>query len=217
MSLRTKRASKGYLCAQSRLVVRPRRLHVGETCFMRPRLFQLTIRSRGNSDTSTTTTTTKNKSEKAKIKSAELPSNRYHAKLFAPIRVLSRARMLFFYAEWQLQCTLNETRARVLAIHGRVFERKIRLPLDVNFFCSKRRERQAVLSSRTKNFSLSFLHLSFFAHNTNALSLSLSLSLCTHSRCGRKSNQNRHRPNEYQYSSCIRNRFESFARIRRRS
>jgi len=74
---------------------------------MRPRVFQLTIRSRGNSDTSTTTT--KNKSEKAKIKSAELPSNRYHAKKFAPVRVLSRARMLFFYAECQLKCTLSET------------------------------------------------------------------------------------------------------------
>ena len=137
MRLRTKRTSKGYLCAQSRLVVRSRRLHVGETCFMRPRVFQLTIRSRGNSDTSTTTT--KNKSEKAKIKSAELPSNRYHAKKFAPVRVLSRARMLFFYAEWQLKCTLSETRARVLAIHGRVFERKIRLPL-VNFFLFSSRE-----------------------------------------------------------------------------
>ena len=204
MRLRTKRASKGYLCAQSRLVVRSRRLHVGETCFMRPRVFQFTIRSRGNSDTSTTTT--KNKSEKAKIKSAELPSNRYHAKKFAPVRVLSRARMLFFYAEWQLKCTLSETRARVLAIHGRVFERKIRLPL-VNFlffffWSHKSREtrleteRETPLSTKQK---------------------SASLSLCTHSRCGWKSNQNRYKTNEYRHSSCIRNRFESFARIRRRS
>ena len=172
MRLRTKRASKGYLCAQSRLVVRSRRLHVGETCFMRPRVFQFTIRSRGNSDTSTTTT--KNKSEKAKIKSAELPSNRYHAKKFAPVRVLSRARMLFFYAEWQLKCTLSETRARVLAIHGRVFERKIRLPLLCQFFIIflvsqverdeiRDRERETPLSTKQK---------------------SASLSLCTHSRSG---------------------------------
>jgi len=118
------------------------------------------------------TTTTKNKSEKAKIKSAELPSNRYHAKKFAPVRVLSRARMLFFYAEWQLKCTLSETRARVLAIHGRVFERKIRLPL-VNFLLffwshksrETRQERETPLSTKQK-------------------SASLSLSLCTHSRCG---------------------------------
>ena len=156
------------------------------------------------------TTTTKNKSEKAKIKSAELPSNRYHTKKFAPVRVLSRARMLFFYAEWQLKCTLSETRARVLAIHGRVFERKIRLPL-VNFLLffflvsqnsqveRDETERETPLSTKQKS------------------ALSFSLSLCTHSRSGWKSNQNRYRTNEYRHSSCIRNRFESFARIRRRS
>jgi len=203
MRLRTKRASKGYLCAQSRLMVRSRRLPVGETCFMRPRAFQFTIRSRGNSDTSTTTT--KNKNEKAKIKSAELPSNRYHAKKFAPVRVLSRARMLFFYAEWQLKCTLSETRARVLAIHGRVFERKIRLPL-VNFllfFWSHKSRETRFETERERRLS---------PQNKKAL-----LSLCTHSRSGWKSNQNRYRTNEYRHSSCIRNRFESFARIRRRS
>ena len=205
MHLRTKRASKGYLCAQSRLVFRSRRLHVGETCFMRPRVFQLTIRSRGNSDTSTTTT--KNKSEKAKIKSAELPSNRYHAKKFAPVRVLSRARMLFFYAEWQLKCTLSETRARVLAIHGRVFERKIRLPL-VNFllfFWSHKSRETRLETERERRLSPQKTKASPF------------LSLRTHSRSGWTSNQNRYRPNEYRHSSCIRNRFESFARIRRRS
>lgn len=151
------------------------------------------------------TTTTKNKSEKAKIKSAELPSNRYHAKKFAPVRVLSRARMLFFYAEWQLKCTLSETRARVLAIHGRVFERKIRLPL-VNFllfFWSHKSRETRFETERERRLS---------PQNKKAL-----LSLCTHSRSGWKSNQNRYRTNEYRHSSCIRNRFESFARIRRRS
>ena len=151
------------------------------------------------------TTTTKNKSEKAKIKSAELPSNRYHAKKFAPVRVLSRARMLFFYAEWQLKCTLSETRARVLAIHGRVFERKIRLPL-VNFllfFWSHKSRETRFETERERRLS---------PQNKKAL-----LSLCTHSRSGWKSNQNRYRINEYRHSSCIRNRFESFARIRRRS
>ena len=151
------------------------------------------------------TTTTKNKSEKAKIKSAELPSNRYHAKKFAPVRVLSRARILFFYAEWQLKCTLSETRARVLAIHGRVFERKIRLPL-VNFllfFWSHKSRETRFETERERRLS---------PQNKKAL-----LSLCTHSRSGWKSNQNRYRPNEYRHSSCIRNRFESFARIRRRS
>ena len=137
---------------------------------MRPRVFQFTIRSRGNSDTSTTTT--KNKSEKAKIKSAELPSNRYHAKKFAPVRVLSRARMLFFYAEWQLKCTLSETRARVLAIHGRVFERKIRLPL-VNFllfFWSHKSRETRRLSTNRQNKKVASL---FLTHNTLSLSLSL--------------------------------------------
>jgi len=151
------------------------------------------------------TTTTKNKSEKAKIKSAELPSNRYHAKKFAPVRVLSRARILFFYAEWQLKCTLSETRARVLAIHGRVFERKIRLPL-VNFllfFWSHKSRETRFETERERRLS---------PQNKKAL-----LSLCTHSRSGWKSNQNRYRTNEYRHSSCIRNRFESFARIRRRS
>ena len=151
------------------------------------------------------TTTTKNKSEKAKIKSAELPSNRYHAKKFAPVRVLSRARILFFYAEWQLKCTLSETRARVLAIHGRVFERKIRLPL-VNFLLFFWSHKSRETRQRERRLS-----------PQNKKALSLSLSLCTHSRSGWKSNQNRYRPNEYRHSSCIRNRFESFARIRRRS
>ncbi len=123
----------------------------------------------------------------------------------------------------------------------RVFERKIRLPV-VNFlffFCShksrerererrnereeretererREREREAPTGLHKKKESSLFpQHLSLFATNTNALSLSL--SLCTHSRCGWKSNQNRYRINEYRHSSCIRNRFESFARIRRRS
>jgi len=120
----------------------------------------------------------------------------------------------------------------------RVFERKIRLPV-VNFFFffvltsqrererdgtrekrerEREREREAPTGLHKKKESSLFpQHLSLFATNTNALSLSLSLSLCTHSRCGWKSNQNRYRINEYRHSSCIRNRFESFARIRRRS
>jgi len=188
MYLRTKRASKGYLCAQSRLVVRSRRLHVEETCFMRPRVFQLTIRSRGNSNTSTTTT--KNKSEKAKIKSAELPSNRYHAKKFAPIRVLSRARMLFFYAECQLKCTLSETWARVLAIHDAFLNEKFVFRLSIFYFFlfsqvkrerereEREREREAPTGLHKKKESSLFpQQLSLFATNTNALSLSLSLSL----------------------------------------